>query len=277
MISNARLMARVLTDCDMVALNTWKGPKRCAHTYSQNKTRTQIDHILIRREQADAVSKQAMSQNAFPVAADRLDCLHRPIQASLNCRWRVWRGCGIDLEKLRKDCLDSDTAADTVRAIVRKEISQCPRPELLNRNVRQLCLIPCQQGSAVQGPVRRLWELWRQVRGFHGCDTAGVLHAWRRVALFKKQRRQVQAASRESRRQRVNDIMQQAAKAAGVHDQASLYKCVNRLAPKTQKVRTQIRSEKGEVLTKVQELQMLVAHFTSAYQDDVGECTSAAL
>ena len=122
---------RVLTDCDMVALNTWKGPKRFAHTYSQNTTRTQIDHVLIRREQADAFSKQAMPQNAFPVAADRLDCLHRPIQASLNCRWRVWRGArqethGIDLEKLRKDCLDSDTAADTVRAIVRREVSQCP-------------------------------------------------------------------------------------------------------------------------------------------------------
>ena len=282
---------RVLTDCDMVALNTWKGPKRFAHTYSQNTTRTQIDHVLIRREQTDAFSKQAMPQNAFPVAADRLDCLHRPIQASLNCRWRVWRGArqethGIDLEKLRKDCRGSDTAADTVRAIVRREVSQCPSPELLNRNVRQaVCaLYPVKRvfgtdhykNSAVQGPVRRLWELWRQVRGSHRCDTAGILHAWRRVALFKKQRRQVQAASRESRRQRVNDIMQQAAKAADVHDQASLYKCVNRLAPKAQKVRTQIRNEKGEVLTKVQELQMLVEHFTSVYQDDVGECTQAS-
>ena len=139
---------RVLTDCDMVALNTWRGPKRCAHAYSQNKTRTQIDHILIRREQADAVSKQAMPQHAFPVAADRLDCLHRPIQASLNCRWRVWRGvrkesCGIDLEKLRKDCLDSGTAVDTMRAIVRKEVSQCPSPQC---QASRLCLIPCKQG-----------------------------------------------------------------------------------------------------------------------------------
>ena len=74
----------------------------------------------------------------------------------------------------------------------------------------------------------------------------------------------------------MNDIMQQAAKAADVRDQASLYKCVNRLAPKAQKVRTQIRNEKGEVLTKVQELQMLVEHFTSVYQDDVGECTQAS-
>ena len=169
---------------------------------------------------------------------------------------------------------------------MRKEVSQCPSPELLNRNVRQaVCaLYPANRvsgtdhykNSAVQGPVRRLWELWRQVRGFHGCDTAGVLHAWRRVALFRKQRRQVQAASRESRRQRVNDIMQQAAKAADVRDQASLYKCVNRLAPKTQKVRTQIRSEKGEVLSKVQELQMLVEHFRYVYQDDVGKCTQAS-
>ena len=121
-----------------------------------------------------------MPQNAFQVAADRLDCLRRPIQASLNCRWRVWRGvrqtsCGIDLEKLRKDCLDSDTAVDTMRAIVRKEVSQCPSPELLNCNVRQaVCaLYPANRvsgtdhykSSAVQGPVRRLWELWRQLRG----------------------------------------------------------------------------------------------------------------
>ena len=250
---------------DLIAVNTFLGPRRTMRTYQQNNAKTQIDYILARTHSVDAVSKTSAPVGVFPVAAYRLDCNHRPVQAQFSCHrhpWRLRPRCQpkVDVSRLRADCLHNPIAANAIKTVVSEAVQGHPSPEDLNANVfrvvaaaypmKATAKVDHRNTTAMVGPIRRMWELWREVRRPRAASLRDVVRKWRLMSQLRAQRRQVQRVSRQSRRARVEGLLDDAAKAAQVHDQAGLYKVVNRLGPKQRRVRLQLRDAQGGMLTK---------------------------
>ena len=72
----------------LVAVNTFHDPK--PYTYSGAGSRTQLDYVFMRTNQASGLSKQARGLHQFPLLAARGDCFHVPLLARIPRRWRVW-------------------------------------------------------------------------------------------------------------------------------------------------------------------------------------------
>ena len=276
----------LLQACDLVAVNTFLGPRRVMHTYQQNNAKTQIDYILLRSHAVDAASRTSAPVEAFPVAAHRLDCNHRPVQAHFSCHRHPWRLHSrsqpkIDVAKLRSDCARRPDVADALRAVVSSVVQASPTPEDLNAMiyravsaaypVRARPMLDHHNTPALVGPIHRMWELWREARRPRASTLGDVLRKWRLMTQLRVQRRLVQRISRRSRRERVEDLLKDAAKAATAHDQAGLYKIVNRLGPKQRRARLQLRDVQGGILTKDQELRELHGHFTEVYRARPGD------
>ena len=169
----------LLQACDLIAVNTFLGPRSVMHTYQQNNAKTQIDYILSRSHTVDAASRTSAPVEAFPVAAHRLDCNHRPVQAHFSCHRHPWRLHSrsqpkIDVAKLRSDCARRPDVAEALRAVVSSVVQASPTPEDLNAMiyravsaaypVRARTTVDHHNTPALVGPIRRMWELWREAR-----------------------------------------------------------------------------------------------------------------
>ena len=87
--TDSSAMLQVVVSHDLCAINTWRGPKQQAFTYSMGAARTLIDYIFVRASDADRTAKGCLPLTAFPVAAWRLDGRHRAIIGSISTRWSV--------------------------------------------------------------------------------------------------------------------------------------------------------------------------------------------
>ena len=86
-----------------------------------------------------------------------------------------------------------------------------------------------------------------------------------RGSSFKKQKKVVQRAGQESRRSKVDNLLNEAAGAAARQDIRGLYQVVRKLAPKQEYKRVQIHSKNGEILAPGEEMAELKVFFTNVY------------
>ena len=75
----------LITELNLVALNTWTGSRLQAYTFLHHTSHTQIDYVLMRRYQASELHRTCRPLPNFPVAAWRLGGQRRPLQCHLIC------------------------------------------------------------------------------------------------------------------------------------------------------------------------------------------------
>ena len=119
-------------------------------------------------------------------------------------------------------------------------------------------------------PIKHLWQLWRSFKQVQrgGDDLKCCFQVWRAFQSFKKQKKVVQKAGRESRKAKVDTLLNEAATAASRQDMRGLYQLVRKLAPKQEYKRVQIHSKQGMILTPGEEIEELKVFFTNVYSGE---------
>ena len=95
------------------------------------------------------------------------------------------------------------------------------------------------ENEAVLRPITHLWQLWRSFKQIQreGDDLRCCFQVWRAFQSFKKQKKVVQRAGRDSRKSKVDNLLNEAAGAAARQDMRGLYQVVRKLAPKPREFR----------------------------------------
>ena len=134
------------------------------------------------------------------------------------------------------------------------------------------------QHPATQLEVKHLWARHRELKTLHLYHKAlrlrsretGLLAyavaAFRRHAAFQKCQQALCRRGKERRKAIIQDVLQEAERAASVGDMRALYQQVRRLAPKAPRERIQIRGPDDAILSPEQEFPTIHAYFTQLYQ-----------
>ena len=264
---------------ELTALNTWRGPRSAMHTYSMGSSATQIDFIITASEAADGLSKQCVPLSDFPVGAWKLDGLRRPLISSIRSDFRVWKARSrqkrnpLATSALLTDPAKREALRDRVRSALNSSNIDAT---FLNQILIDAgkAVLPADDRRArqtyhtqdmVRGPICRLWQCWQSFKSIKGTSLTHVLQSWRALTSFRQQKRAVQKASRQIRKQFVDDTLKQAVSYGLQHNIKGVYDLVRKLAPKQVKLRIQIRDEHGKLLTPSQELEELRIYYTSLF------------
>ena len=276
-------LQRLLDTHNLCARNTWTGPKPRMMTYTLANHATQIDYIITRAHSADAVAKQSVPHVGFPIADRRLGGQHRPIEASLRIDLKPWfknKQCQAtyDQAAMLRAATDNQTIEALNQFVEEKLASQSVTAESINEVLKHACsrFFPRQpqrplqahhETLSVQQPIKHIWRLWRKLRqvGTACGPVSCAFQAWSSYMRFKRQKA-VQKASRQSRRERVEMLLDAAGEAARRYDTHALFQVVRRLAPQQGKRRVQIHSKKGQLLSPADELQELRTHYSEVFK-----------
>ena len=278
------LAGEVLRMCDLCALNTWRGPRSAAYTYSLGQAQSLIDHIMVRGVHADKLAKQCMPMVDFPIGAWRRDGNHRALLASIalpNGR-HDWAGRAVAPRRrpalhvhLQKHPHLELALQQAFQAHV-ASMERCTA-EGLNQCMMEACATLPVPGhdhgrpghlaeATVQGPIAKLWSLWHAWRAARDGDPESAEKACKAHQAFKEQKQAVQRASRQARKDRVEGLLELAAQASRRGDTRAVYSVVKQLAPKTPRRSLQVRDEQGRLLSPSEEVAELRAHFRKVYE-----------
>ncbi|CAE7331253.1 Pol, partial [Symbiodinium necroappetens] len=120
--------------------------------------------------------------------------------------------------------------------------------------------------------VLRPFTIVAQIRHWRGTGerlwyTLGqLLSAWRHQAAYLRQHRHLRRRGRQAKKELLEEQLQQAWEADRQGDKSSIWKVVNKLAPRTARVKIQLRGDKGGLLTPVEEAERLRTYCEKIYK-----------
>ena len=220
-----------------------------------------------------------------------------PVYASIPVKKAEWHTTGpkssgaLDKEAIiQAACNLPDQAEASVtqlRQIVQQGLHNMEHPSQLVQLphiVSQACLqiFPAPRGRQSQGAlwqnadivasVSNTWRLWRSMKAVAGRSLASMFHKWRFLAQHLKARKQQRRLSKQTRRRKLLEYVDQAAEAASKHDVRRLYEVVNKLS-KPRRKRVALRGPHNELLSAEEEADLLEEHFfqrfKAAHAEDV--------
>ena len=277
--TDSSTMLQVVVSHDLCDINTWRGPKQQAFTYSMGTARTLIDYIFVRASDADRTAKGCLPLTTFPVAAWRLDGRHRAIIGSISTRWSV------RTSSKREPCFDKEALLSAYnRDPTLPEVAQRFESlmegkggdaSLISSGLLQACqhVYPvqsqvrgCQQVGRMQlvrGPIANMWRIWRDMRAVRDVTLRSIIRAWRLSVQFRAQKKVVEKASREQRNP--HGLLAQAEEADRTHNARGFYSIVRKLAPKQRFKPLQVKTEKGICLSGREEVAELKRFFGGVF------------
>ena len=289
---DAEVMVDLIVSKQLVAANTWAGPRRRAYTFSHQGCHTQIDYVFVRRHQTTQQMRRCRPVDEFPITAWRQSGLHKPLQFTLNYRWaphgRAMQGRKIDKDALATAVAEQSPQLYAFQCDVRAALAHRPCVDTLalhqilyDCSLRNFPARPHRREFAHNNPeVRSVvlgrWEHLQRAkyfRQFAARNLSCAWHAWHHFARFRAMRRDANRASRAARRQRVDNLLHEAEHFAKLHNTHKLYAIIRQIAPKQPYRRVKIYGEEGEILSREAEAERLRTHFASIFQ---GEVTSYA-
>ncbi|CAE7721805.1 unnamed protein product [Symbiodinium sp. CCMP2592] len=279
--TDSSALLKVVMTHDLCALNTWRGPKKQAHTYSMGDARTLIDFVFVRVSDADKIAKGCLPLQEFPIADWRLDGKHRAIIGSLSTRWQV-RACRRRGPSYNQEALLSAYQQDPTLSEVfsRFETLMTGTPgdaESLSNCLLQACQQvypmksqaeagqPEDRMQLVRGPIATMWQTWREMRAVRAVTLRSIVNAWRLRVQLRAQKKVVEKASRAQRNQRVHGLLAQAEEDDRNHNARGLYSIVRKLAPKQRYRPLQVKTEKGICLSGREEVAELKNFFDGVF------------
>ena len=285
--SDAEALTELLTSRQMVALNTWSGPRCSVYTFEwqrpEKQIRTQIDYLFARRHQVTNLMRKCKVVADFPVTAWRASGLHRPLLLCTDYRWRpLAKGQGlpgrVDEDALKKEmrqgtarfhCLQADlhTALDALPELdmdainaILQECGHRQYPKTLQHNIAPY------RSAMVTKVVNTRWQHLAAMRKHSSFGVTQLFQFWKHLSRFRALRREANKASRLARRSRIDDLLKEAERHARDQNMHKLYKIVRQLAPKQPYKKVQIYDAAGQMLSTAQEAAEIHSHFSAIFQ-----------
>ena len=120
--------------------------------------------------------------------------------------------------------------------------------------------------------VLRPFTLVAQIRHWRGTgerlwfSIGQLLSAWRHQASYLRQHRHLRRRGRQVKKELLEEQLQQAWEADQHGDKSSIWKVVNRLAPRTARVKIQLRGKQGNLLTPTEEAERFRTYCEHIYK-----------
>ncbi|CAE6960767.1 pol, partial [Symbiodinium sp. CCMP2592] len=268
----------------LIAANTFHDAKQ--YTYCGSGSRSQIDYLFMRSNQAQGLSKRAHGLHKFPLLAARGEGYHVPLLAHVPRRWRIWRydsaprqPRGPSRPELQRHIKDHVAHVehylqqalvspfDSVEAVDQAII------EVQNQIATQVQHVPVQhqrpwQNLDLRTVLKQAWAHLRQARARRSCGLRDVFQAWRHMQQFSKLIKSTRTPCRRLRRQRLLSILNDAQYQERKRNIHGIYRLVDRLAPKRTQARPQMRDDAGVLLDARQEATKTASYLRCLY---VGE------
>ena len=274
----------------LVALNTWSGPRRHSFTYENQGRHAQIDYVFARRHQVTPCMRNCHPIPDFPITAWRQTGLHRPLVVSIDYVWRpaqLQAGRRIDTDAMARAHMQQSPLIASFRQDVQRAIQEvAPEdPASLHRILYDSSLkhFPAQpvrkqyayQREEVERAVLSRWLHLNQGKYYRQTASTCLASAWKcwyHFARFRAMRRDANRASRQARKQRYDRLLLEAESDTAQHCVHRLYAVIRQMAPKQPFRRVKIYGESGEVLDRQAEAGRLQSHFQRLFQGDAGAC-----
>ena len=243
----------MLKELQMTALNTWRKPRP---TYMHPTGNTQIDFIVVRRRNADRISKLTQPVD-LGLSAWR-GCGHRPLVASLRSFWRPWR-MRRAFQPLEKPVIPP--GEEDIIALRGRVKETCAGP-------------PARFRTGVLRPlgtqVVKHWEaraVLRQASSKLG-GVQSVFLLFRAACDAHRAHRELKKHCRARKREQLVSCLLEAEEAYNRGDSRAFFGFVRAVAPKQYLPQIKLRGKEGQLLTKDQEGGLLLEHVRKIFTGD---------
>ena len=295
------LLAHLANTHRLTALNTW-GRMSKAATFEHDQVRSQIDFFFARAAQIDGHSRRACADPLFHLLRWRGGARHYPVLVSIPAVHYQSPAKLHENPKARTPKYQLAQPPDRVQAFrdhLAHTLPVSPTPSDLDRALQQAAaqhLLPVQPSTKcdsaadrVTGMVKQMWNLRHtaqqfaievlrpftlvaQIRHWRGTgerlwfSIGQLLSAWRHQASYLRQHRQLRRRGRQVKKELLEEQLQQAWEADQHGDKSSIWKVVNRLAPRTARVKIQLRGKQGNLLTPTEEAERFRTYCEHIYR-----------
>ena len=264
----------------LVALNTWTGKRSKAYTYNGLQSRTQIDYILARQYQATHRMRACRTITHFPIAEWRtcgmlvvdVDYNWKPSPSTLS------RRININTEQLRHDMQTDAIAYQSYQKALSEALTDITTIDmnLINRQIQHVSSqyypsvhtkpVAYHEHAQVQLIVRQKWQHLAAMRKSTGTTMRQVFMFWRHFIRFRRTKHSANKASRQARRDKYEQLLQEAESHALNNNTHQMFRVIRKLAPKQKYKKVQIYGPQGQVLSTNAEAQAIHTHFSSVFR-----------
>ncbi|CAE7429260.1 Pol [Symbiodinium natans] len=293
------LLANLVGTHRLTALNTWIRLST-AFTYEHDQARSHIDFFFGREAQIDGLARRARPDHAFHLLCWRDGARHYPVGASMpaiHYQTTSKQTDSCQTRTPRYQLAQPQACVAAFQQSLSQHLSAPVTPEGLDTALQQAAthLVPIKPplkhasvAERVTGTVKQMWNLRHTAQQYaievlrpftivaqirHWCYTgerlwfslAHLFTAWRHQADYLRQHRHLRRQGKRAKKELLEDQLQQAWEADRQGDKSAIWQVIRRLAPKTAKVRVQLRGAKGELLTAEEETQRFKAYCESIY------------
>ena len=279
--SDASRLTHLLEDHDLIHLNSWS--KRMGPTFVWGETRTLIDHVFTRCENADSLARYT-GRDCLRVGEWRKGGKHIPLSGTIHLR----RFAALNrMPQPHKTGWDKSTLLQLVRepedprayalvAQVQDAIGKCSTVQDINDCLVQAASTHAPAGAqatanapwqmaTLDTSVKDMWQHYRQWKAAARGTTATIWKVWFHYARFQRAHRAFQSAGRFAKKQWYQGRLDELNKHARRHDVRALYQGVRTLAPKSRRVHVQLRDKDGHVITPAEQATLLQCHYEAVY------------
>ena len=266
----------------LVAVNTFHDPK--PYTYSGAGSRTQLDYVFMRTNQASGLSKQARGLHQFPLLAACGDGFHVPLLARIPGRWRVWH-YGSQPPRPKGPSRPELSAYIAARARdLDFHLAQVVQPEVTDIDGIDKALLQAQQqmedtmqyqpaqaqrpwqNAELRETLRQAWTHLRLARSHRRKHLRNLFQAWRHIIRFHALIKSTRRHCRRLRRMQLLGILNDAKYQAHNRNINGVFKLVDRLAPKRYRGKPQMRTDEGLLMDTAQEAEEITKFLHNLYQ-----------
>ena len=272
---------QLLSQFDLTALNTWNSSDMATYIFGTHSSR--IDYICTRRMHADSMARNVKQLRDFTLVP-LTGAHHIPLLTSLRREWyseHPRRPAGWSRQQrlsLHQHCVQRDTIFDefceqvhgTINHLIQHQDSDLTTLHNALHQYKGPALPSSTLGKPSKSdvrPFRRFQDHTHRLRQIQTTDLTGLFKAWYHVCQRSRARREMSDASKLSRKQRLDQVFNAAAKAEQAKDRFTLFQHIRSLAPKQPMKRIMLRSEQGELLGPDDSANWLQQWYQDLYSD----------
>ena len=306
------LLAHLANTHRLTALNTWGRVSKAA-TFEHDQVRSQIDFFFARAAQIDGRSRCACTDPLFHLLRWRGGARHYPVLVSIPAIHYQSPAKLHAESRARTPTYQLAQPPERVQAFcdhLAHTLTASPDPSDLDRALQQAAakhLLPVQPSTKcdsaadrVTGMVKQMWNLRHtaqqfaievlrpftvvaQIRHWRGTgerlwfSVGQLLSAWRHQASYLRQHRHLRRRGRQVKKELLEEQLQQAWEADRHGDKSSIWKVVNRLAPRAARVTIQLRGKQGNLLTPTEEAERFRTYCEQIYKLPTSQLSSTTV
>ena len=259
----------LLQCCDLQAINTFRRSGTPCATFRNLATNafTQIDFILVRRQQADDQSRMAAPARDFPLLPVE-GMFHYPVVCSLP-RAAVPR-TKTTFHRLRPDQATLMLQRDPVKGqllqqLVQTQLQALPSIDLVNEVLlsawRTVFGDASPTRASTSGPC--LAQLWHHRRMSTSAHT--VYARWQHLVKYRAVRKALQARAVIAKRAKLQQQLHDAEVTDSSGQPSALYQVLRRIAPKIRRRRMQLRDDDNCLAGPQAEARLVAQHFATVF------------